>query len=823
MRFPLWVLVGVLTFPALNQAADKKEEFSPEAIKFYENDVLPLLKAHCYNCHGNGKTKGNFNLTVRADILKGGDLGPAVDLKKPDESAFLNAINFKEGLEMPPKGKLKQAEIEILTKWVKAGLPMKDGQAVAKVEHKKGITEEDRNYWAYKAVKRPAVPETTAKNPIDAFIAAKWEGKKITPSKLADPVALVRRLYYDLTGLPPTPQQVDSFLKDPSLANYEKLVDELLQSPKYGEKWGRHWLDVVRYAETNGYERDGPKPYVWRYRDYVIRSFNSDKPFDQFIKEQLAGDEIDSNNADAIIATGYYRLGTWDDEPADPEQALFDDFDDIVATTSQGFLGMTMNCARCHDHKIDPIPQADYYKFLSFFRDVRRYSDNRDTRSSNNLTDISPKEARAKYEVELNQRKAQIAELTKKMEAIENEAIKKMPAEEQRASEGIDRPQVVRKVPKFLEPAQRKEYVKLRDDRQALEKKPMPSQELALSVNNCYTKPPETNILIRGNAHADGAVVVPSFPEVLGNPTATIPSLPKNAKSSGRRTVLANWIASPKNPLTARVMVNRIWQGHFGRGIVASSNDFGKLGTGATHPELLDWLAAEFMENGWKMKALHKRILTSETYRRSAVASEDTLRNDPGNMLLANFPMRRLTAEEVRDSILDVSGQLNEKPGGPSVYPKIPKEVLAGQSVPGQGWNTSSKDEGNRRSVYVHVKRSLQVPILSQHDQADTDTSCPVRYTTTVPTQALGMLNGEFSNESAVEFAKRLQKEEPTVEARVRKAIRLTTGRAPAEDEVQKDLAFIEKLKAVSKLSDEKALIQYCLLILNTNEFVYLD
>jgi mono/diheme cytochrome c family protein len=823
MRFPLWVLAAALTFPALNRAADKKEEFAPEAIKFYENDVLPLLKAHCYNCHGNGKTKGNFNMTVRADILKGGDLGPAVDLKKLDESPFLNAINFKEGLEMPPKGKLKQTEIDILTKWIKAGLPMKDGQAVAKTEHKKGITDEDRNYWAYKGVKRPAVPATGAKNPIDAFIAAKWEGKKVTPAKLADPVALVRRLYYDLTGLPPTPQQVDSFVKDPSLANYEKLVDELLASPKYGEKWGRHWLDVVRYAETNGYERDGPKPYVWRYRDYVIRSFNSDKPFDLFIKEQLAGDEIDPNNPDAIIATGYYRLGTWDDEPADPEQALFDDFDDIVATTSQGFLGMTMNCARCHDHKIDPIPQADYYKFLSFFRDVRRYSNDRNTRSSNNLTDIAPKEVRAKYEEELNRRKGEIAELTKKMEAIENEAIKKMPAQDQRASEGNERPQVVRKVPKFLEEAKRKEYVKLREDRQALEKKPMPSQELALSVNNSHVKPPETMILIRGNAHAEGAVVAPSFPEVLGNPTATIPAPLKNAKSSGRRTVLANWIANTQNPLTARVMVNRIWQGHFGRGIVASSNDFGKLGSGATHPELLDWLAAEFMANGWKMKSLHKQILTSETYRRSAVASEDTLRNDPGNMLLANFPMRRLTAEEVRDSILDVSGQLNEKTGGPSVYPKIPKEVLAGQSVPGQGWNTSSKEDGNRRSIYVHVKRSLQVPVLSQHDQADTDTSCPVRYTTTVPTQALGMLNGEFSNEAAVEFAQRLQKEEPTIEARVRKAIRLTTGRAPGAEEVQKDLAFIEKLKTVSKLSDEKALIQYCLLILNTNEFVYLD
>ncbi|HJZ89491.1 MAG TPA: DUF1549 and DUF1553 domain-containing protein, partial [Gemmataceae bacterium] len=660
-------------------------------------------------------------------------------------------------------------------------------------------------------------------NPIDAFLLAKLEEKGLAPAPPADRVALVRRLYYDLTGLPPTPEQVDAFVNDCSPAAYENLVDALLQSPYYGEKWARHWLDVVRYAETNGYERDGPKPFVWRYRDYVIKSFNRDKPYDQFVREQLAGDEIQGYNPDAVVATGYYRLGLWDDEPADPEQAMFDEYDDIVATTAQGFLGMTMNCARCHDHKIDPIPQRDYYSLLAFFRDIKRFSDTRDVRSTANLTDITPPEKRAAYEGEYNQRQAKIAELKRQMTAIEDEAIKKMPAEDQRAAEANDRPQVVLKVPDFLDDAQKKEYERLKKERTALENKPDPSGELALSVNHCAVRPPQTSVLIRGNPHAAGAAVEPAFPEVLGAVPLKLPDPPEGAKSSGRRTVLANWIASKDNPLTARVIVNRVWQGHFGRGLVGSSNDFGKFGTGVTHPELLDWLASEFMDSGWKLKSLHKLILMSRAYQMSSRATPEALRLDPGNLLFGRFGMRRLTAEEIRDSVLMVSGQLNLAAGGPSVHPKIPQAVLAGQSMPGHGWPTSSPDQANRRSIYVHVKRSLQVPVLIQHDQPDSDGSCPVRYTTTVPTQALAMLNGEFTNEAAAAFATRLEKETLDLGARVRLAIRLTAGRLPGEEEVKKDVAFVRELMKKADLTETAALRQYCLLELNTNEFVYLD
>lgn len=826
-------LVGL---PAL-VAAEPRKDFSPEAISFYERDVLPLLKANCFKCHADGKAKGKFSLASRESILKGGDLGPAVSLDKPDESNLLTAVNYKNGLEMPPTGKLKPDQIETLTKWVKAGLPMKvAAAATAKVDHKGGvITPESRNYWAYQPVRRPPEPvvrdQASTANPIDTFILSKLEAKGLPPATPADPVALVRRLYYDLTGLPPAPGEVDAFVNDHSDAAYERLVDQLLASPQYGEKWGRHWLDVVRYAESNGYERDNAKPFVWKYRDYVIRSFNADKPIDQFVREQIAGDEMPGYNPDAVIATGYYRLGLWDDEPADPLQAMFDEYDDIVATTAQAFLGMTMNCARCHDHKIDPIPQKDYYALVAFFRDIRRYSDTRDVRSSANLTDISPPERRSTYEGEWRTRKARIAELTRQIEAIEDEAIKKMPAEDQRAAEANDRPQVIRKVTKFLDDAKKAEYRHLTRERAELEKRPDPSQELALSVNNCIVHPPQTHVMFRGNAHAEGPPVGPAFPEVLGASPPKIPEPAKDARTSGRRTVLANWIASEDNPLTARVIVNRIWQGHFGRGIVASSNDFGKFGTGPTHPELLDWLASELVERGWKLKPLHKLILTSRAYRMSARATPEALKLDPGNLLFGRFTMRRLTAEEVRDSILAVSGQLDVKLGGPSVFPRISDEVLAGQSIPGNGWLKSKgggydpKDPtaGNRRSVYVHVKRSLQVPILIQHDQADADSSCPVRYTTTVPTQALGMLNGEFTNGAAAALASRLRSQSRDLPEQVRRAIRLTTGRVPTDEEVTKDVEFVRELKTKAGLTDAAALQQYCLLVLNTNEFVYLD
>jgi mono/diheme cytochrome c family protein len=823
-----------------SRAEDKKGDpapkFTKDQVSFYEKDVLPVLKQHCLKCHGDDpeKIKGGLDLTTRKAVLEGGESGAVVDLAKPAESQLLKAIHYKDdNHKMPPKGKMPDKDIATIEKWVKDGLPVTADRLgdIAKVTPKGGVvTEEAKKYWAYQPVKRPAPPDVKGKewvkSPIDAFVLAKLEAKNLKPVKPAEKAALVRRAYYDLTGLPPTPDEVDAFVNSKDANAYEKLLDKLLASPQYGEKWGRHWLDVVRFAETNGYERDGPKPYAWRYRDYVIRSFNDDKPYTQFIKEQLAGDEIPGYNPEAIVATGFYRLGIWDDEPADPLLAVFDGYDDIVATAGQAFLATTFNCARCHDHKADPIPATDYYKLVAFFRDIRPYSETRDVRSKFNLTDISPPNQRSKYEEELKKREARVAEIKKLMEAIEDEIIKTLPAEDQRAAEGVDRPQVVSgKVVPALKGKQKDDYTALKNERAELNKKPAPpGQQLALSVNNCDVNPRPTHVLVRGSPAAKGKEVKPGFPEVLGLPDPTIPAPKPGAKTSGRRTVLAEWIASKDNPFTARVFVNRVWQYHFGKGIVPTANDFGKLGEMPTHPELLDWLAAEFMAGEWKLKRLHKLIMMSSTYQLSSQADADNLKADPSNALLWRANMRRLSGEEVRDSILAVSGSLNLKQFGPSTYPKIPKEVLAGQSVPGQGWPTSPPEEGNRRSVYAHVKRSLRVPILVGFDQPDPDSSCPVRYVTTVPTQSLGLLNGEFANEQAEAFARRLQKDAPNdLTAQVTRAIRLTTGRVPTVGEVKADVAFIERLKEKHKLDDAKALAQYCLLCLNANEFVYLD
>jgi hypothetical protein len=503
---------------------------------------------------------------------------------------------------------------------------------------------------------------------------------------------------------------------------------------------------------------------------------------------------------------------------------LFDGYDDLVATTGQVFLGMTLNCARCHDHKRDPIPQSDYYKLVAFVRDVRPFSDSQNVMSKNNSTDITPPEKRTLQQEEIKARAKRAEELKAAMKPLEDAAIKKMPPEDQLKVDDGKRDEVVKKVGPFMSRADQQAYNRLKRELDDLAKKPMPYQEFALSVANCDPRPAQTHVMVRGNPHVPGKEVAPGFPDVLGFPAPAIPESKPGAKTSGRRTVLANWLASPENPCTARVFVNRVWQYHFGRGLVPSPNDFGKLGEGVTHPELLDWLASEFVAGGWTVKKLHKTILLSAAYQMASTGTEANLKADPGNMLYWRFPMRRLGAEEVRDSMLMVSGSLNEAMYGPSIYPKIPKDVLAGQSVPGQGWNTTTGPEANRRSVYVHVKRSLLVPVLNAHDAADTDTSCPVRYTTTVPTQALGMLNGEFANERAADFAKRLQKDCPDdLEKQVTRAIRLTTGRVPPADEVAKDVAFVKSMQEKHGMDAVKALTRYALLCLNANEFVYLD
>ena len=592
-----------------------------------------------------------------------------------------------------------------------------------------------RSHWSFQPVRQTVPPAWAAQrrgevpgHVIDTFIAERLRQKGLPVPKAATRTTLIRRVTYDLTGLPPTPEAVEAFVNDPSAQAWENLVDRLLESPHYGEKWGRHWLDLVRFAETNSYETDEAKPNAWRYRDYVIRAFNSDKPYDRFIREQLAGDELPDSGADGLIATGFYRLGIWDNDPADKELALYDQLDDLVATTGQVFLGLTVDCARCHDHKIDPISQRDYYSLLAFFRNIHPY----------------------------------------------------------RNGGGTDE-------------------VPLPGDKQAK----------ALAVTEPGPVAPVTHLLRRGNPGSLGEEVQPGFPGVLG---AFVPTVipPASGRSSGRRRALADWIASPDNPLTARVIVNRVFQHHFGRGLVRTPSDFGVQGSLPTHPELLDWLAGHFIQEGWSLKRLHRLILTSQSYQASATPTAEALKADPANDLFSRFDMRRLTAEEIRDSVLWVGGSGNPRMYGPGMYVALPKEVLASQSVPGKGWGNSPKVE--------HVKRSLLSPVLLSFDLAETDRSTPVRFATTQPTQALGMLNGSFFNEQARVLADRIRAEVGSQpRAQVRRALHRVTTRPPSDLEISRGVALLELLTSEEGLGATAALDAFCLLAFNLNEFLYLE
>jgi hypothetical protein len=747
-RYSFLLLLACCLTPLAFAPTGAAQPASPQEVKYFEKEVRPILEANCFRCHGaeGKKIRGGLNLTTRGGVLTGGDTGPAVDLKQPTKSLLLKMIHYTDdNHKMPPDGKLPKKELDTLTKWVHTGAawtPGNDNVPVVKKETPK-ITDEDRDYWAYKKLTRPPVP--TVKNtgwvqsPIDQFILAKLEAKGLTPAAPADKVALIRRVTYDLTGLPPSPQEVDDFVKDRSPQAYEKLIDRLLASPHYGEKWARHWLDLVRYAETNGYEFDETKPFAWRYRDYVINAFNKDTPYNQFLIEQLAGDEIDNPTKESIIATGYYRLGIYDTHAPDSLNRDFDMYDDLVSTTGQVVLGMSLGCARCHDHKKDPIPQEDYYRFLSFFRNVRPAGHDKWA-----LNDIGP-------------------------------------------------------------------------------------SEQALSVTEFGSAAPATHVLIRGNPHVKAKQIQPGFPQVLGYDDPGSPAGTK--KSSGRRLLLAKWLTSPDNPLTARVFVNRLWQHHFGRGIVRTPNDFGKLGQPPTHPELLDWLAVEFMDNGWSIKKMHKRILLSSAYQMSSKLNPEAAKVDPLNDLFWRFDMRRLTAEEIRDSILVVDGTLDRKLGGPSVFPELPIEVIRTSSkfdrktgfIHDGFWKRPQPEYEVRRTIYTFVRRSLLPPMLTSLDLADTDQSCPVRFTTTVPTQALTMLNSKFMTDHARLLANRLKKEAgDRAGDQVTLALRLVTQRPPAAANVERGVRLIETLRA-DGVSEEDALRYFCLMALNLNEFVYLD
>lgn len=772
--------------------------------------VQPLLAKRCYSCHGPDKQEGGIRFDQRPTLLEAADSGETP--VAPGDSNHSELIRRVESTDdsgrMPPEGApLKQEEITALRQWIDAGA-------------------EYAPHWAFQPVQHRLPPEVERREllnrPLDAFVQRKLEDKGLALSPEAPAADLIRRVYLDTIGLPPSPEALAEHVSNWGPESYARLVERLLADPAFGDRWARNWLDVVRYAETNSFERDGVKPNAWKYRDYVIRAMNSDKPYDQFIKEQIAGDELDEVTSETLTATAYYRLGIWDDEPADPLQARFDEYDDLVTTTGQAFLALTINCARCHDHKIDPIPQVDYYALVAFMRDVTTYG-TRGDQTANNQIELTGKELADQY-ARLNE---QIKQLSKRLHKIEQDAIVKMPGPDQRATEGDERATVLKeKLKNYLSADEASEYDALqqqkRDAQRELER--LPPREAVLGLAKCDPTPPPTHVLLRGSPHNPGDEVAPGFPQLISSQVPQLPPVKDGATTAGRRRVLAEWLASEDNWLTARVMVNRVWQHYFGRGIVRSPNNFGLMGDRPTHPQLIDFLATQLMEHDWSLKWLHQEILLSSTYRQASADRAEGSEIDPDNNLFWRQSVRRLSAEQLRDSVLAVTGQLNEQQFGESFFPTLSREVLASQSQPGAGWGQSSPADQARRSVYIRIKRSLPVPMLAAFDFPETDISCEARFLTTQPGQALGMLNSQWMQEQAAAlYARVLREAGNEVHAQAARAIELVTSQPADQRDANELVELAKRLQKRYPFDEPQAGRAMCLAALNINQFLYID
>ena len=678
------------------------------------------------------------------------------------------------------------------------------------------ITGADRAHWAFVPVRAPATPAGV--HPVDHLVAARWAAAGLRPNPPATPREQVRRAHLDLWGLPPTPEVVAEFERNPTDEAWTRLVDRLLASPHYGERWGRHWLDLVRYAESNGYERDGPKPHAWRYRDYVRESLDADKPYDRFVREQIAGDELAEaalasqptlglDGREALIATGFHRLHVWDDEPDDTAAAEYDDLDDVIQTTGTTFLGLTIGCARCHDHKFDPLSQADYYSMLAFFRNLDAYGRQHTGGGGRGTGRITrPLASDAEWTAWRTRQDLRLA-------ALREQVARAPDAESKRKAEAGLKP-VEAEAPPF---------------------------GYALAATETGREPRPTRILLRGDVRSPGAEVSPAFPAIFGLRPPTTPDRPAGASSTGRRRQLADWIADPSNPLTARVIANRVWLHHFGAGLVPTPDDFGLTGLPPTHRELLDHLAAELVARGWHLKALHRHVMTSRAYRmssRAPVPAPSGVRRtarqtgDPAGDTAAPVAgrpiLRRLDAEAIRDSILAVSGRLNPARGGQSVFPTLPAEVHTTQDSAGKGWQDSPPTEQDRRSVYLVVKRALRVPLLECFDGANGTAPTGQRPRTTVAPQALMLLNDPWMAGQADAFAARVAREAgPDTDRRIDRAFALALQRAPetAERQAARNLLRDQGATAVREGAAggdarHRALASLCRGLLNLNEFL---
>lgn len=621
-------------------------------------------------------------------------------------------------------------------------------------------------HWSFRPRSRPPVPALTdaewVRNDLDAFILQRLRKQKLPPAAEADRVTLIRRLTFDLIGLPPTPEQIDAFVRDPADDAYEKLVERLLASPHHGERWAQHWLDVVRYAESDGFEYDRYRPGLWRYRDYVIQSFNEDKPFDRFVREQIAGDEIDAGDQTLQVAVGFHRLGpvrrnAGNQDVAFSRNEVLTEMTDAVGLV---FLGLTVGCARCHDHKFDDFSQEDYYRLQAFFAAVQEHS-----------IVLADEKTEADWKARYERTQEEIKQLKLELGRADDEKREQVRAR-------------LRKVERELP-------------------SPLPA---VCTVHNVEAERTPIHVLKRGLPEKPGTRVTAAFPTALA-----AGATPDEKKP---RTALARWLTDPAHPLTARVIVNRVWQYHFGRGLVETPNDFGLNGAVPSHPELLDWLADEFVRGGWRLRSLHRLIVLSSTYRQASKPSLDGRTKDPDNRLLSWFPRRRLSAEEVRDAMLSIAGRLNLKAGGESVVVPVEKDLVDLLYDPAQWTVTADEKEHDRRSIYLLAKRNLRHPFGQVFDQPDLQTSCPRREVSTHALQALELLNGRTANRLAEAFATRLEREAERDSGRqVELAYRLATGRLPTPHEKELAQQFLQK----------QPLREFALAVFNLNAFLYAE
>ncbi len=806
---PLVLLAALTTW-------DPSVAVAEEALDF-NRDIRPILTNHCQKCHDQKRQEGGLRFDLKSHAMQGGDRGPLLVPSNSTKSLLIQLVTSDDPDQRMPLDlpKLSPPQIALLRNWIDQGAVWPDDSA----EVIEASSQLDHHHWSFDLPRRSQLPDIKNKEwvrtPIDHFVLAQLEAKGWQPAPVAQPHHLMRRMFMGLIGLPPDLSDQEKFPGKTSPVFFDHLVDNLLARPGYGERWGRHWLDLVRYGDTNGYEKDFLKPLVHKYRDYVIQAFNKDKPYDRFITEQLAGDELPLGNTETMIALGYYRVGPWDAERGasimkkerDEERAL--QMDDMVKTTGQVFLGLTLGCARCHDHKYDPITTSEYYSLVSIFNPLVR---SQKKRHPFTLPAASPAQLKVKPDVDqrIQQLSAERDNLIAQQSTSDaTTANKNVSSKFEQVEAELDWLREIAVVGEFPQ---------------------------GYFMHEPSPEAPATHLLIRGSIHRKGKEVFPAVPAALVNEQPKF--LSPDEFTSRRRLSLARWIASSENPLTARVIVNRVWQYHFGRGIVSTPSDFGRQGDVPTHPQLLDWLADWFVNEGhWSIKKLHRLIMTSSTYRMSKAGNAAYAADDSENRLLWRFPGRRFEVEAIRDSILAVSGKLNHKKFGPAMYPFLSKADRQGHFRPEielTDWLEFNEVEASRRTIYACVQRSLVLPMLEVLDFCDTTQSTERRPVTTIAPQALTLFNGEFVNRQAVYFADRLVREAgDDSQNQINLAYRLAFTRLPTATELTAMQTFLEEdakdLLGTSDESDKhsdtnhQSLVQMCRLIFNLNEFVYAD